>query len=309
MSETKNKIIIIAGPTASGKTSLAIRLALGIGAEIVSADSIQIYRYMDIGSAKPTENEKTLVPHHMIDIRDPDEDYSVGDFVRESRAVIDLLIKKNRIPLVVGGTGLYIRGLLGGLVDLPASDKVLRERLLKIAEEGGPDALHAMLEDVDQASAARIGSQNVSRLARALEVFELTGKRMSDLINGHVFSDRPYDSLFICISPNREVLYERIDKRVENMLNTGLIEEVINLREQGYGSDLKSMQSLGYRHASMILDAEADLRQASALMKRDTRRYAKRQLTWFRSESRVEWFDPLNISAIEICIENFLSHR
>lgn len=309
MSETKNKVIIIAGPTASGKTSLAIRLALSIGAEIVSADSIQIYRYMDIGSAKPTENEKTLVPHHMIDIRDPDEDYSVGDFVRESRAVIDLLIKKNRIPLVVGGTGLYIRGLLGGLVDLPASDKVLRERLLKIAEEGGPDALHAMLEDVDQASAARIGSQNVSRLARALEVFELTGKRMSDLINGHVFSDRPYDSLFICISPNREVLYERIDKRVENMLNTGLIEEVINLRKQGYGSDLKSMQSLGYRHASMILDEEADLREASALMKRDTRRYAKRQLTWFRSESRVEWFDPLNISAIEICIENFLSHR
>lgn len=307
MALNNKKIIILAGPTASGKTSLGIELASHFHGEIVSADSVQIYRYMDIGSAKPTKDEQTRIFHHMIDIRDPDEDYSVGDYVRESRQIIESLLRENKVPFIIGGTGLYVRGLLGGLIDLPASDHDLRSRLFDIEREQGSDALFAMLEKVDSASAARIGSQNVSRLIRALEVFELTGRKMSDLIDAHFFRDRPYQALFICISPTREVLYERIDNRVENMLNMGLLEEVSNLRDRGYGRELKSMQSLGYRHAAMILDGETDLNEATRQMKRDTRHYAKRQLTWFRSEPDVNWFDPFSISAIEVLVEHFLS--
>lgn len=308
MSE-RQRIIVLAGPTASGKTTVGVELASRFSAEIVSADSIQIYRLMDIGSAKPTEEEKARVSHHMIDIRDPDEDYSVGDYVRESRATIDCLTKKNKIIFVVGGTGLYIRGLLGGLIDLPSSDKALRLKLFGIERDKGSEALFGMLEKVDSLSAARIGPKNVARIVRALEVFELSGRRMSELIDEHYFKDRPYDALQICLALPREDLYERIDKRVENMLNTGLLEEVESLRNRGYGRELKSMQSLGYRHAAMILDGEADLNEAVRLMKRDTRHYAKRQLTWFRSDPCFKWFDPFNISAIEVFIENFLSRE
>lgn len=303
----RKKIIILAGPTASGKTSLALRLATLFDGEIVSADSIQIYRHMDIGSAKPTPNEKARIYHHMIDIRDPNDEYSVGDYVRESRSVVESLINKKRIPFVVGGTGLYIRGLMGGLVDLPPSDPDLRARLLKQAHESGNDTLFDALKKVDIESANRIGAHNLPRIVRALEIFGLTGERMSDLVDRHVFQDRPYDAFFICISPKREVLYERIDNRVENMLKTGLLSEVINLRKMGYSSNLKSMQSLGYRHAAMILDEKSGFDEAVSLMKRDTRHYAKRQLTWFRSEPDAKWFDPCNFSAIETCIENFLS--
>lgn len=309
MPNCKNKIIVLAGPTASGKTALAIRLAGLFRGEIVSADSIQIYRGMDIGSAKPTEDEKARIYHHMIDIRDPNEDYSVGDYVREARSVIETLIAKGVLPFVAGGTGLYIRGLLGGMVDLPPSDPVLRAALFEEIQKSGQSALYDKLYRIDHESALRIGAHNASRIVRALEIFELTGKRMSDLIHEHVFSDRPYDALFLCITPVREVLYERIDNRVENMLNTGLLQEVTNLRSMGYSSGLKSMQSLGYRHAAMILDGEADAGEAARLMKRDTRHYAKRQLTWFRSESDAKWFDPFNISTIEVCIENFLGQE
>ncbi len=309
MLDEKKKIVVLSGPTASGKTALAIELAASYGAEIVSADSIQIYRHMNIGSAKPTDDEKARIYHHMIDIRDPDEEYSVGDYVRESRSIIESLTEKKKIPMVVGGTGLYIRGLLGGLVDIPASDPDLRAGLFREAQESGSDALFDRLKLVDAESAERIGFQNLPRIVRALEIFELTGERMSDLIRRHVFQDRPYQVVFICISPAREVLYERIDKRVESMLKTGLLEEVIKLRGMGYSSTLKSMQSLGYRHAAMILDGVAEFEEATGLMKRDTRRYAKRQLTWFRSEPDAKWFDPCNFSAIEVCIENFLGQQ
>lgn len=309
MAKCKNKIIVLAGPTASGKTALAIRLATLFNGEIVSADSIQIYRGMDIGSAKPTEAEKARIYHHMIDIRDPNEDYSVGDYVKEARSVIESMVAKGTVPFVVGGTGLYIRGLLGGMLDLPPSDPVVRAALLKEIQEYGQSALYEKLDRIDHESAVRIGAHNTSRMVRALEIFELTGKKMSDLVDEHVFSDRPYDALFLCITPDREVLYERIDNRVENMLNTGLLQEVTNLRSMGYSSGLKSMQSLGYRHAAMILDGEADAEEAARLMKRDTRHYAKRQLTWFRSESDAKWFDPFNISNIEVCIENFLGQQ
>ncbi|MGD9818174.1 MAG: tRNA (adenosine(37)-N6)-dimethylallyltransferase MiaA [Desulfomonilaceae bacterium] len=306
---SKSKIVVLSGPTASGKTSLGIRLAQLYNGEIVSADSIQIYRYMDIGSAKPSTEEQCLVRHHMIDIRDPDEEYSVGSYVQEARSLVDSLIKKNKIPFIVGGTGLYIRGLLGGLIDLPLPDQTLRSKLKKIHEKQGLDVLFNRLKNVDIVSAERIGSRNANRIIRALEVYELTGKLMSDLTNRHLFRDNPYDTLFVCIAPKREVLYERIDKRVDNMLETGLLGEVIGLRNRGYTRELKSMQSLGYRHAAMILDGETDLSEAARQMKRDTRHYAKRQLTWFRSESNVTWFDPCNISAIEVFVENFLSRE
>ena len=308
MDRTKPKIIVIAGPTASGKTAAAIDAARKFGGEIVSADSIQIYRHMDLGSAKPTLEQRSLVPHHMIDIRNPDEDFSVGDYMREGRRYVREILSRGRIPMVVGGTGLYIRALLGGIADIPPSDRDLRARLCDKERRDGRGALYKRLQHVDPVIAVGVQPNNLHRIIRALEVFELTGKRMSDIQKEHSFRDRPYQYIFICISPPRRVLYERIDKRVDSMINEGLIEEVYSLHEMGYSRDLKALQSLGYRHAGMIVWGEMDHADAIVLLKRDTRRYAKRQLTWFRSEPDALWCDPDARTEIDSMVGNFLGH-
>ncbi len=227
MCQEKPKIVVVAGPTASGKTAVGIQLAQMCDGEIVSADSIQVYRQMDVGSAKPSPEEMALVPHHMIDIRDPDEEFTAGDYVREARACITNIVARGKIPLVVGGTGLYIRCLLGGIVDLPPSQPVLRARLQHEELTGGAGTLFARLEKIDAETALRIDPHNLPRVIRALEVFLLTGKPLSILVREHSFEDRPYRRLFICLAPERSRLYERIDKRVDCMIKGGLIEEVV----------------------------------------------------------------------------------
>ncbi len=308
MDRAKSKIIVIAGPTASGKTAAGIKVAEKFGGEIISADSIQIYRHMDVGSAKPTLEQRRSVPHHMIDIRNPDEDFSVGDYMREGRHCVQEIVRRGRIPIVVGGTGLYIRALLGGIADIPPSDPDLRARLCDEEQRDGRGVLYKKLQHVDPVKAVGVQPNNLHRIIRALEVFELTGKPMSDIQKEHSFRDRPYLYIFICISPPRRVLYERIDKRVDTMINKGLIEEVYSLHEMGYSRDLKALQSLGYRHAGMIVWGEMDHSNAIVLLKRDTRRYAKRQLTWFRSESDALWCDPDARAEIDSMVGNFLGH-
>jgi tRNA dimethylallyltransferase len=308
MSRDRTKILIVAGPTASGKTSAGLELAAKFGGEIVSADSIQIYRLLDIGSAKPTPAERELVRHHLIDIRDPDEDFSAGDYVREARLAIDGIVRQGKLPIVVGGTGLYIRLLLGGIADVPAGDPALRERLMD-EEHEAPGTLFGRLATVDPASAERIPQANVRRIIRALEVFLLTGEKLSDMQQRHALQDRPYDYLFICLNPKREVLYERIENRVDSMIEDGLVEEVRMLYARGYSPKLNPLQSLGYRHAGLIVSGEMDYYQAIRLMKQDTRRYAKRQLTWFRSEPEAIWCEPSKLSGIEAEIYSFVEHR
>lgn len=304
--QVEAKIVVIGGPTASGKTAVGIRLAERFGGEIVSADSVQVYRYLDVGSAKPTVEEQSRVRHHMIDIRYPDEEFSAGDYVREARRAVDEILEKGGLPLVVGGTGLYIRLLLGGIVDLPGAAHVLRKKLLEEERTGGEGTLFGRLLDVDPETAGITGPHNIMRIVRALEVFEKTGKRLSEIQMEHAFADRPYRALFVCCAPERPALYERIDKRVDCMIKGGLFDEVRNLYERGYSRELKSLQSLGYRHAGLVLAGEKDRDEAIRLMKRDTRRYAKRQFTWFRSEPDVKWFDPAEAGNIELAVAHFL---
>ncbi len=302
------KVVIVAGPTASGKTSVALELARRSRVAIVSADSIQIYRFLDIGSAKPTILERQRVPHYMVDIKYPDEEYSAGDYVREARTIIAKIVEKSMVPLVVGGTGLYIRLLRGGIADLPKSDLTLRSRLWETERKEGIETLYSKLESVDPVSAKTIGPFNFVRILRALEVFELTGKPISEFHKEHALKDCPYDILYVGLNPEREKLYRSINDRVDSMMDGGLLDEVKDLYDRGYSRKLKSLQSLGYRHAGMVLAGELDISEATLLMKRDTRHYAKRQLTWFRSEPDVRWFDPQEISTIGVEVDNFLEH-
>ena len=304
----KPKVIILAGPTASGKTRVALKLARRFNAAIVSADSVQIYRFMNIGSAKPSEEEQQTVPHFMIDIRNPDEEFSAGEYVSEARSVIGKIVEKSMVPLVVGGTGLYIRLLIGGVADLPKADLELRARLLRVYREKGIEALTSRLEDVDPSAAKNIGPKNLVRILRALEVFELTGKQISEVQKEHALGDCPYEILYLGLNPDRKKLYQGIDNRVDIMIADGLLDEVRYLYNLGYSEELKSLQSIGYRHVGNVLSGKTTLAEATELMKRDTRHYAKRQLTWFRSEPNLKWFDPQETSIIEDEVDNFLEH-
>jgi tRNA dimethylallyltransferase len=241
----------------------------------------------------------------MLDIRDPDEDFSAGDYVNEARTCIERILQKGRVPLVVGGTGLYIRLLIGGIAELPAARPELR-RKLREEEKEAEGILFARLAKIDPETARKTGPHNIARIIRALEVFEIRGKNISAVQREHAFRDRLYEYLFIGLAPDRSVLYERINNRVDSMIRGGLFEEVVGLNELGYSRELKSMQSLGYRHVGMVLAGELDLKSATDLMKRDTRHYAKRQFTWFRSEPEVLWFDPKEIKGIGLIVRNFL---
>lgn len=281
-------------------------LAEEFGGEIVSADSIQVYRYLDVGSAKPTAEEQARVTHHMIDVRSPDEHFSAGDYVREARATIRAALDRGAVPFVVGGTGLYIRLLLGGIADVPASDSSVRRRLLDEARRCAEGKMWMRLSQVDPETARQTPAANLVRVLRGLEVLELTGKPLSEIQHGHALADRPYTSLFLVISPPRGVLYERIDKRVDSMIKGGLLEEVARIYGRGYSRELKPLQSIGYRHAGMVLAGEMGEREAIALMKRDTRRYAKRQFTWFRSEHGALWCDSEDASRVRLEVSHFL---
>lgn len=282
---------IILGPTAVGKTALSLELAESIDAEIVSADSRQIYRLMDIGTAKPSPKERQLVPHHLIDIVWPDEKFNVSYYVHLAEQAIHDIHSRGKQPLLVGGTGLYIRALTEGLLNAPGADPVLRQHLHEKAQKEGNESLHAELSKVDSQMAGRLHPNDLVRIVRALEVYYSSGLRLSELQNAHGFRQNPYRTLKIGLFCDRTSLYEKIEKRSEKMFEQGLIEEAKAILDAGYDPKLKILQTIGYRQAFAVLNGKLKLDEALDDLKRSTRRYAKQQLTWFRNDKRIIWLE------------------
>lgn len=302
----KPKIIIICGPTALGKTSTAINLSRTFNGEIVGADSMQIYKYMDIGTAKPTTDEQSRVAHHMIDLIDPDEHFDARQFAEMAGEKIMKLYARNVTPFVVGGTGLYIKALVNGLFTAGRTDIRVRERLQEQARIYGSDFLHQRLSRHDPNTAARIHPNDSYRIVRALEVYALTGTTITEFQREHGFEDNRFRALKIGLNINREVLYERINHRVDEMIESGFLNEVKGLLDMGYSDDLKSMQSIGYRHLVDFIKGRCSWDEAMRTLKRDTRRYAKRQLTWFKADPEIIWKEPGQIKEIQRLIKKFL---
>jgi len=300
-------VIIIAGPTCVGKTEVAMTLAEPLGGQIVSADAMQVYRYMDIGTAKPTQQEQARVPHHLIDVVDPDEPFSAARFRTAAEAVIGELYEKGHPAFVVGGTGLYIKALTRGLFRVEEQDGALRERLRAAAKDLGSPVLHQRLQDVDPEAAARIHPNDAFRIIRALEIFELTAKPLSEHHSAHGFSDDPYQVLKIGLFLDREMLYQRIDQRVDRMLEAGFLKEVEGLIHRGYSPKLKSMRSIGYRHMAEHLEGHVTSEETVRRFKRDTRRYAKRQMAWFKADPEIHWLQPSAIDIMSKKIDSFLT--
>lgn len=300
---------MVCGPTGSGKTGLAIGLAQQFDGEIVGADSMQVYRYMDIGTAKPTPAEQARTTHHMIDIVDPDEDFDAVMYADAAGLAIDGIAGRGRLPLVVGGTGFYIKALVYGLFEQGPSDPEIRQRLKQAVQSEGSAVMHRRLAVLDNRAAARIHPNDAYRIVRALEVFEITGQPLSDFQRQHRFQDQRFDAFFVGVTWPRPILYDRIDRRVDRMMDQGLEEEVRGLLARGYGAHLKSMQSLGYRHLTAFIDGETTFDETVRTLKRDHRRYAKRQLTWFRADPAVHWMTPETPQVAADRIGNFLTQK
>jgi tRNA dimethylallyltransferase len=292
---TKPKLIVICGPTGVGKTSFAIELANRFKGEIVGADSMQVYRDLCIGTAKPTAAERALAPHHLVDCIAPSEDFSAAEYGRRAREIVAELIERGKCPFIVGGTGLYIKALLQGLTAAAPSDKALRSKLRQEAQRIGLPALHRRLEDIDPPSAARIHPNDGFRIVRALEVHTLTGRPLSAAHRAHSFPPSPYAALKLGLRAQRKALYARIDARVEVMLAEGFLDEVRRLRSAGLDPRCKAMQSLGYRHLNAFLDGSLQWEEAVRTLKRDHRRYAKRQMTWFGADPEIKWVESTEI--------------
>ena len=285
------RLICLLGPTAVGKTEIAIQLAQHLNAEIISVDSRQIYRQMDIGTAKPTLEEQQAVRHHLIDCVDISQPFSVADYQRLADAAIADIQNSGKRVLLVGGAGLYFRAVVDGLFEGPGADPVLRERLAQAAAQHGVDALHARLRACDQVSADRIHPNNVVRVIRALEVYVLTGTPMSEFQQQWHPEKPRYPFIAFCLILPRARLYHRIERRVDVMLANGLIAEVESLLAAGYGRETVALQSFGYRELIAYLAGDCTYREAISQLKQNIRRFAKRQLTWFRKDSRLEWID------------------
>ena len=284
-------ILVICGPTASGKSELALRLAHALDAEIVNADSMQIYRGLDIGTAKPSPEQQAEIRHHLIDVTDPDQQFSAADFSAAADAAIREIISRGKRVIVAGGTGLYIRALLKGLVDSPSGAGELRHTLQEEADRIGNDAMLERLRQFDPELAATLHPNNMVRIIRAMEVYQLTGIPLSRYQKEHAFTARRYDTLQIGVSVERGLLYERIEERVERMLAAGLLKEVYDLLAVGYDRELKSMRSIGYKETVAHLCGELSAEEAASLIKRNTRHYAKRQMTWFKADPDILWFE------------------
>ncbi len=285
-------LIIIAGPTASGKTGLSIQLARQLNTEIVSADSMQVYRHMNIGSAKPTREEQQGIVHHLIDIVSPFEAFSVKQYTDLAKDAIAQIHAKNKIPIVVGGTGLFINSLINNVMFTETeNDAGVRQELQRYAEEKGTDALHQILQDIDPESALKIHANDVKRTIRAIEIYRTTGLTMSEHIRRSRLIPSFYDLFYIGLTMDRAVLYDRINQRVDRMMSSGLEEEVRGLLEMGLDDSYQSMQGIGYKELIWYLQGKLTLQQAVETVKQESRRYAKRQLTWFRRDERIQWFD------------------
>lgn len=302
----KPKIIVICGPTGIGKTELSLWLAEYFKGGIISADSMQIYRYMDVGTAKPAASELARVPHYMIDRVDPDESYDAARYAREAGDCIAALERRGMVPFVIGGTGLYIKALVHGLCGAKPASPEIRAKLRHEAEINGNRFLYERLAAYDPDAAQRIHPNDIYRIIRALEVYELTGLPLSASQQAHGFAEAPFDVLKICLNIERQALYGRINRRVEQMVANGFLDEVRNLLKMGYSGELKSMKSIGYRHMVDYLRGRLGWGEAVDLMKRDTRRYAKRQLVWFRKDPELIWMTPDDFDGVRSRIEKFL---
>jgi tRNA dimethylallyltransferase len=305
--EEKPKVIAVVGPTVVGKTGLVLRLAEEIGAEVVNADSMQVYRFMDIGTAKPTPAVRAKVPHHLLDIVNPDEHFDANLYSQFARKVVQNLVRRGTAAIAAGGTGLYLKASFYGLFPGAPADRLLRERLRREAVDNGGVGLYQRLSQVDPAAARRIHPNDLFRIIRALEVWYLRGKPITQMQVEHAFRERPFYILKIGLRRARPELHELINRRVELMMEQGFLEEVRGLLKRGYGPHLKSMQSLGYRHMVQHLTAGLDISEALRTMKRDTRRYAKRQMTWFRRDQETNWFHPEEVQSIVTLARRFLN--
>ncbi len=292
----KPRILAVVGCTASGKTSLAVELAKQLNGEIVSCDSMQIYKGMNIGTATPDEDERCGIPHHLMDFVDPTDPrgYSCADYVTDARRAVADIAQRGKLPILCGGTGLYLDAFLrGGSFEVTDSDPTLRAELCALAEREGNDALHALLRELDPAAAEAIHPNNVKRVARAIEICRVTGRKKSELDRESREPECPYDATVIGLQyHDRQILYDRIDRRVDIMLEQGLVEETRRLREAGvFEACRTAAQAIGYKELFPYLDGEATLEACVEFLKMSTRRYAKRQLTWFRAKSYVQWVD------------------
>ena len=308
MASGRSAIIAMVGPTAIGKTELALDIAAQFSCEIIGADSMQVYRYMDIGTAKPSLEERNRVPHHLIDVADPDEDYSAGRYVVDAEQAIRIVRRNSSIPFLVGGTGLYLRGLTEGLTELHSGDPLVREELKKIlAEEEGRKLLYDELIRVDPESAARIHPNDSQRLLRALEIYRTTGTPWSKHLAREEKHHALRNVLKIGLTCERDVLYQRINTRTKLMVGQGLEQEVRMLLDRGYHGRLKSMQSIGYRHMVNYIEGRWPLEKTLELLARDTRHYAKRQYTWFNKDREIRWFAPTQREEIFRSIATYIN--
>lgn len=288
----KKKVLILAGPTAVGKTDLSIKLAKKLNGEIVSTDSMQIYKHMDIGSAKITQEEMDGITHHMIDVVEPNEEFSVALFKEMAEKCIDDILSRNKLPILTGGTGLYINALTCNMTFTKANkDDNYRDNLENLANIHGNDHIHELLKEIDPISYRNIHANNRKRVIRALEVYKITGKPFSSYNLGDDIYNGKYDVCYIVLNMNRAKLYERIDKRVDIMMEKGLIEECIKLKELGNTSNMQSMQGIGYKEVFSYLDGSIPLDNTIDLIKQGSRNYAKRQLSWFRRDPRAVFLD------------------
>lgn len=302
MTDCKKPLVIIAGPTATGKTKCAVELAKAINGEIISADSIQVYKGMDIGSAKVTFEEMCGVKHHLIDVLEPTQDFNITVFQTLAKNAMDEIYSRGKVPIIAGGTGFYIQSVLYDIDFTENEDNnEIREALTRISlEKDGKDILFAMLKDIDPESADVIDKNNIKRVIRAIEFYKLSGKKISEHNKLQSSKEAAYDARFFVLTDDRKVLYERIDKRVDKMIELGLVEEVRNLLNKGLKRDMVSMQGIGYKEIVSYLMGEISLDEAIYIIKRDTRHFAKRQITWFKREKDVIWLDRSKMTEQEI---------
>ena len=309
-SDSRPPVVIVTGPTASGKTAIGIRLARRFGGEILNADSMQVYRYLDIGTAKPTLAERAGVPHHLIDIVTPDVQYNAGRYAGDARRAAREVQGRGRVVFLVGGTGLYIRAFLEGLMEGGAADperrRALEEEHRLAAAAGEARRLHDRLASLDPESAERIHPNDLVRVIRALELIEQSGRPVSELRRSHRLRDQRYRTLHLVIDPGPEKLKARIDARCVQMIEAGLLQEVRSLRERGYGPELSCMRAIGYRHMQPVIDGADTLASVLVEMQRDTRRFARRQRTWLRSLRDAVWMEPEDEEELQEAVESFL---
>lgn len=284
-------IAAVIGPTASGKTSLGIKLARLLDGEIVSADSMQIYKNMDIGTATPAQNELDAAPHHLINIIRPDQTYNAGIFVNQADEAIHKINRQLKTPIILGGTSLYIRALVDGMIDVPEAPDDIKKQIQTDIKEKGLEHCYQQLKALDPETASKLHPNDISRIVRALEVFLTTGQSIKNLQKKHQFQKRRYKTFFIGLNWDREVLYQRINERVVIMVNNGLLDETQNLLDQGYGKDLPALNSIGYRQAVLHLNGRLSKKEMVADIQQKTRRYAKKQMTWYRKNPEIKWLE------------------